>query len=88
MGKEIDDLKWECFFCGLEVSGERCPRCGRDSEGYTPEERMRRRPRREIHGTVLNRQPRAVSRRRLRKPFKDAVVPGSVRTSRDIFSTY
>jgi hypothetical protein len=65
---------------------------GRDVEGYTAEERMRRRPMKEIANAHLLSVAKARHRDNMRKkkgkhPFSDAVVPGSVRTSRPIFST-
>jgi len=80
---------WTCYFCDLDVDNERstCPSCGRDEEGYTMEERMRRRPAREIHGYNIRYRPTRLSRKQLRNPFRDMVVAGTIRTSRDIFTT-
>jgi len=80
---------WICYFCNLDVddSYKRCPSCGRDEEGYTMEERMRRRPTREIYGAVTRPKEARLSRKQIRNPFRDMVVAGTVRTSRDIFTT-
>jgi hypothetical protein len=61
----------------------------RDSEGYTKAERMKRRPMRETANAHLlqAKKQRARWNKRKIKPFSDAVVPGSVRTSRPLFST-
>lgn len=61
----------------------------RDEEGYTRAERMKRRPMREIANShlisVQKARQRDKRRRRKPGPFTDAVVPGTLRTSRPIF---
>lgn len=72
----------KCPHCGYLFNGEYCEGCGKDFEGYTEEQRMRRRPRSEIYGAAFVPRPRPVKSNR---PFADAVVPGSVRISRPLF---
>lgn len=66
----------------------------RDAEGYTVAERMARRPSAEIanaHLLAMQRAHKRSSRKRQggrRRIFDDAVVPGSVKTSRPIFSPF
>lgn len=63
----------------------------KDAEGYTLEERMKKRPLREIANANLIRAQRERIRWNRRKNkkgkniFSDEVVPGSLRTSRPIF---
>jgi len=80
---------WTCYFCDLDIDNKHsiCPSCGRDEEGFTMEERMRRRPVREIFGYNIRPKANKLSRKQLRNPFRDMVVSGTIRTSRDIFTT-
>jgi|PlaIllAssembly_1097288.scaffolds.fasta_scaffold60018_2 hypothetical protein len=68
----------------------------RDSEGYTLAERVARRPLKEIadnHLLAMQRARRRAIRARARKggremPMPGAVVPGSIRISRPVFSPF
>ena len=98
-GAMVSDKTEECPLCNRGPSGTIiiAPDCGEgtetpqvlDEEGYTQEDRMKKRSFREIANNSLLLMQRARRRAKNRKvrPFADAVVPGSVRTSRPIFST-
>lgn len=99
----VSDMAYECAECkSIRVDSDGKPVVrsemdgqapDRDAEGYTVAERVARRPLGEIadsHLLAVQRARRRAVRRRggRSRMFDDAVVPGSVRTSRVLFSTY
>ena len=94
---------WKCQACGALVVDEEsiCGLCGEksldfdetntaqlkrvDDEGLTAEDRNRRRPAREVANYMRRQRQRS---KKKRSQFTDAVVPGSVKTSRPLFSTF
>ena len=96
-GALVSDKVDACPLCDRSLSIVIAPDYGEgtgtpqtaDEEGYSKEERMKTRPFREVadnHLLLMQRARRRAKNRKTR-PFADAVVPGSVRTSRPIFST-
>jgi len=66
-----------CYYCDVDTDDRYCSHCERDSEGFTWQERQKKRPRHEIAGITHSVKTR--KRKGPPLPFADAVVPGSVR---------
>jgi len=89
------DIILTCPICDREFPYNGvCPECGRDREGYTAEERMKRRPKREIHNKhlldikkYLEKKERKLKRKK--KKIDRDPMPGRIKSrvifSRDIF---
>ncbi len=73
-----------CDSCEIKVLDRLCPVCGRDREGLTEAERYKGRRSREVAGSVMGLP--YVKAVRKKTPFPGEVKPGSVSTSRKIFS--
>ena len=73
-----------CDYCRIKVYSEYCPECSRDIEGLKWDDRHKARSRREVFNPIMGKS--YVEYPKKRTPFPGAVKPGSVRTSRRLFS--